>query len=228
MALTPNLVFTAVDQDGVQSTLTDSTVYGGANPDRNEVAVFLKAYKVDVDQVKSSLAIESFDPELATTFRVTNDVDGWYQFLFAIVDYWLIGTTYNEDDIVWSPTEDAFYLYINASPSAGNLVTNSTYFTEISDPTAYPDAPNIIFQQLDKVITYQTGVCFIKAASKHAKDYCDGDGCGCDTRLGRLYHKIRELFTNMGFNDVRGLYLEGEKNARLAEKYCSDCGCLND
>lgn len=231
MALTANLTRSAVTL--TQSTWLDETVYGGANPDRNEVALYLTAYKVDKDLVETVLTISSFDPEIVTTFTTTNGIDGYHKYYFVIVDNWLVGTEYSRYDLVWSPTENKFYEYINATPSTGNLVTNATYFSEVTDPTTKIanvgtalESGNLIYQVIEKVVSFATSICYTKAASKHAKEECSGGNCSCDSRLGRLYHRIRDLFALLALNEATGQFVEGEKNARLAEKYCDDCGCL--
>lgn len=235
MPLVGDLVRQTIVSPGTSSIWDDETIYGGANPDRNEVALYLTAYKVDEDQVESALDVTTFDPKTVTQFTTTNGIDGWHKYYFIIVDDWLVGTTYNQYDVVWSPTEEAFYQYINATPSAGNLVTNATYFVVVTDPSALiqdvgtaEEPGNIVYQVINKIVSFQTSVCYIKAASRHAKVSCSGGDCGCGTKLGRLYHKIRDLFNSLPLNESLGLFIEGEKNARLAEKWCDDCGCLTD
>lgn len=231
MPLIANLTRTAVTSS--TSTWTDNTIYGGANPNRNGVAVYLTAYKVDENLVETPLIVSNFDPELATTFTTTNGIDGYHKYNFVIIDNWLVGTTYNRYDLVWSTTENKFYEYTNATPSAGNLVTNLLFFTEVPDPTikianvgTATESGNLVYQVVSKVVSFATSICYIKAASKHAKESCSGSDCGCDSKLGKAYHKIRDLFANMAINESTGQYIDGEKNARLAEKYCDDCGCL--
>lgn len=233
MALTANLIRSAVTAPGTTSTWTDSTVYGGANPDRNEVALYLTAYKVDQAQVETALAVTTFDPEVVTSFITANGIDGWHKYYFVIVDYWLVGIEYEKYDLVWSPTENAFYEYINDTPSTGNLVTNATYFTVVSDPTVkianvgtVQESGNLVYQVINKILDYQTSICYLKAQSLKAKESCGCDDCGCDSRISRYAIKIRDLFANMTINETTGTYIDGEKNARLASKYCDDCGCL--
>lgn len=234
MALTADLVRTATTADGSSSTFTDETVYGTANPDRNEVAVYLTAYKVDEDLVETALTVTTFNPETATAFTVSNgSVDGWVKYNFVIVDNWLIGTTYTKYDLVWDTGQNAFYEYINDSDTAGNIVTNTTYWLVVADPTTkianvgtVTESGNLIYQVVNKVLSFQTSICYIKAQSLKAKECCGSDDCGCDSRLTRLATRIRDLFANLPLNESTGEYLQGEKNARLVEKYCDDCGCL--
>lgn len=233
MALTAALTRTSyVATTGTESIFTDATVYGGANPDRNEVAVYFTAYKVNTDLEESALTVDTFDPETATTFTAANGDDGWHKYYFVIIDNWLIGTTYNQYDLVWSTSENAFYEYTNATPSAGNLVTNATYFTVVPDPTIKianvdtdEESGNLIYQVLEYVVSYQTSICYMNAAIRNAKENCNGE-CDCDSRNYKQFVKIRNLFANLALNESQGKYLEGERSARLAEKYCDDCGCL--
>jgi len=233
MPLSPNLTRATIVSPGTQSIWTDNTVYDGANPLRTAVAVYLTAFKVDENQVETPLTVTSFNPKTATTFTTTNGVDGWHKYKFVIINDWLVGTTYNQYDLVWSPTLNAFYEYINPTPSAGNLVTNLTYFSPVSDPTTKianvgtsSNPGNLIYQVIDKVVSFQSSICYLKAASKHAIETCNGADCGCNTRIGKYYHWIRDLFALLAINETTGQFIEGEKNARLLEKYCDDCGCI--
>lgn len=233
MALTANLVRVAVTDDGSETTWEDQTVYGAPNPNRNEVAVYLTAYKVDKDSVKSPIQVDTINPATDDEFVTQNDVDGWYQYRFIIVNNWLIGTVYNRYDVVWSTAESKFYQYINVTSTSGNAVTNPAYFIELPDPTVVIDdlgteeePGNIVYQVINKILSYYTSVCYLKLSSQYAKDHCISGDCGCDNQAYKSLIKIRVLFYNLAFDEVQGKYVQGEKNARLAEKYCSDCGCI--
>jgi hypothetical protein len=233
MALTANLVRSSIVSPGIQSIWTDNTVYGGANPLRNAVALYLTAYKIDEDQVETALTVSSFDPETVTTFTTANTVDGWYRYYFVIVNYWAIGTIFNKYDLTYDPTANVFYQYIKDTSSSGNSLTNSTYFTPISDPSSVlknlntsTQTNNIAYQVIDKVVSYASSIYYIKAASKHAIETCSTGDCGCSTKIGMYYHYIRDLFALLAINETTGKFLEGEKNARLLEKYADDCGCI--
>lgn len=249
MALIPLLALTAVSQDGVTSTLTDGTIYGApTNPfqERTDVAVSLTAFKVDEDLVETTVPVTTFNPETATSFTITNDIDGRYKFYYIIVDRWLVGTNYNRYDLVWDEGQGAFYQYINASPSAGHPVTDLAYFLVITEPTTTlleigdPTEPgNITYQIYEYIIDYQTAKCYGTAAMADAKENCGYSGsssingstkssnCTCGSKSGKAVSRLRTLLAVMRIANTRGQYLEGERFARIAEKYCDDCGCLN-
>lgn len=233
MALEANLVRSEITGDGATSTWTDETVYGGSEADRNEVALFLTAYKTDSNQIETAITVESFNPEIVEEFITPNTIDGWYAYYFVIIANWNVAVEYEQYDLVWDTDEEQFYEYINATPSTGTVVTDTDYWEVVTDPTdkianvgTSSESGNLVYQVINKVVSFQTSICYIKAAAQFAKESCDGDDCGCETRLGKLFIKIRNLFANMGLNESQGLYQDGEKNARMAEKYCDDCGCL--
>jgi len=117
--MTLALTRTTYADDLSTSDWEDTSVYGGSNPDRNEGAVYLTAYKVDEDLVETAVTVTTFDPEVATTFTTANpdtSGDGHYKYYFIFADNWLIGTTYNQYDVVWSTSQNAFYEYTNGTP----------------------------------------------------------------------------------------------------------------
>lgn len=235
MALVSDLNRTAVAQDGSTSSWSDDTVYGGANPDRNEMAVYLTAYKVDEDLVETAVTVTTFDPEDATTFTTANAVDGHFKYYYSIIPRWDIAVEYNQYDLVWSVAEQAFYQYTNATPSTGNAVTDSNYFTSVTDPNTKiadvgtdEEPGNLIYEVVQKIVDYYGSVCFLKAGIQNAKETCATDTCNCDSRLGKYYHKIEDLFTSLSMYETTGRYTDGERAARLLEKYCDDCGCSNN
>lgn len=232
MALVANLIRTAVTVDGSQSTWTDSTVYGTSNPNRNEVAVYLTAQKVNETLVESALTVTTFDPEVVTVFTTTNDIDGHHRYKFVIIPNWLVGTTYNQFDLVWDPTLNAFYEFINSTPTAGIVVADVNYWVIVADPTTkianvgtISESGNLIYQIVDKIVDYATATCFVKLGIKNAKENCGGD-CSCDNKTYRTFTRIRNLLTSMRLDEAQGLWIAGERAARLAEKYCDECGCL--
>ena len=227
MALTPNLNRTAISE--LNSVFTDQTVYGGAEPLRSAVALFLTAFKVDENQIETPLTVNSFDPELVTQFTVSNGVDGYHIYYFIIVNNYSALVQYEQYDLVWDTTSNKFYEYINTTPSTGSAVTDPLYFTEVLDPTVKLKSQNIpgnvVYQIVRKIVTYQTSICNLKAGIQLAKEGCN-DGCGCGSKTGKYAMKIRNYYSVLLLNEATGQFIEGEKNARLAEKYCVDCGCL--
>jgi hypothetical protein len=233
MALIPQLYHSATSVDGSTSTITDTTVYGAPELERNEVAVWLSAAKVDESNLDTPLEVTTFDPETATEFIVTNTVDGRYRYYFVIAPNWSNVTTYELGDLVWSTTENAFYQYINSTPAAGNPVTG-TYFEIVADPSVLyiedeeTEPTNAYFLTYEWIVDYLTAKCYGTAQLKAAEEDCGGDcGCGCGGKTGKYASKLYVLLSVMRIANVRQRYNLGERYARTAEKYCDECGCLN-
>lgn len=233
MALIPNIYKDSSPEDGSYNVIGDHTVYGTPNDDRNEVAVFLTAYKIDVSLEETALIVEAFDPETATEFRVTNTVDGRYRYYFIIAPLYNIAIEYKKYDVVYSTVEETFYEYVNDTPSTGSSVTDLSYFKEVTDPTVKirdvgteAESDNIVYQVYELINGYNTAKCYALAVIEAAKDCSCNSDCGCDSKCNKALKKIRTLRAVMTVANARQMYMEGEKAARQAEKYCNDCGCL--
>lgn len=233
--MTLSLTRTAYAEDLSTSSWEDTSEYGGLNPDREDGAVYLTAYKVDEDLVETAVTVTAFDPATATTFTTANDIDGHYKYYFIFAIEWNGISTWEQYDVVWSADEEAFYEYINETPSAGNAVTDVNYWAVLEDPTTKiadvgtdEESGNLSYLVVQKVLDIYGSVCRLKSGIQFAKQKCENDDCGCDTRLGKYYTKIRNLFTSLAMYETTGRYTDGEKAARLLEKYCDDCGCLED
>jgi len=231
----PSISKTSVAADGSYSIVTDTTVYGPPNSDRNQVAVYFRATKVDEQLIESGLTIQAINPEAATTFQYENTIDGYYKYYFIIVPNYDIVPVYEQYDLVWDTGLNKFYQFINTTPTAGVLVTNTLYWAEVSDPTTKledvdTDAEplNIVYVITGDIADYQTAKCYATAVVKSAKEDCgQGKACGCGTKLGKAVSRLRILLSVMRICNVRGQYIEGERSARQADTYCDDCGCLN-
>lgn len=232
MALTASLTKGTVSADGTTTVWNDSTVYGGANPLRTQVAVFLTAKKLNEDLQETSLVVTTFDPELATSFTVTNTDDGWQKLNFVIINNWDGATTYDQYDLVWDTGQNKFYEYINTTPTSGNVVTNTTYWTVVTDPTTKianvgtaQEADNLVYQVVQNIDDHNTAKCFGNVMIKYSKEYCAPDLDSCDSNTEKWKKRIHTLLTDMRVANTRQLYLEGERAARAASVYCKECGC---
>lgn len=222
----------AVSADGTTTTIFDLYEYGAPNPDRADLAVYLTAYKVDTDLEETAVVIEAFDTLTVDEFLMTNGVDGRYKFKYVQIELWDVATEYEEFDLVYDEGEEAFYEYINATPSTGNVVTNATYWTEVTDPTSKIDnvgeaeeSGNLRYQVLEFILDYATAKCYGNVSVIVAKELCEAE-CNCSSKLCRSRNRLRTLLSVMRLSNTRQQYLQGERAAREAEKYCDECDCL--
>lgn len=232
MALTLNLVKSSVsviDTDTTYTNLTDSTAnYGtGGNPIRDAFAVFLAAFKVDVNLKETALSVQDYDPEDATTFVVVNSIDGHQKFKYCVIPRYTSATGYSLYDVVWSETEEKWYRaklggFSDIEPP------NTTYWEEIADPSELIDndgtseeSPNLQYQILETVLDISARQCLGQLAIDNSKEACDAN-CIKPNQLSKDVEALRSLVYWMQVADSRQLYTKGEKFARLSETYC---GC---
>lgn len=231
MALTPDFRISAVAADGSYVVLTDYTIYGSPNQVRNTVAVSMTAYKLSEQQVETTQVVATYNPETITNFQITNTIDGWVRYYCIIVDNFNIATVYNQYDLVWDATGNAYYQYIFATPSSGHTVSNTTYFSPVSDPTQYiryvglsNQVNNISYQVVNVVQRYQAYACYALIATKVAKDACLDD-CSPKNVLLNTFTRLDALLNAAVIDEIEQLYVAGERAMRLAERYCDDCDC---
>lgn len=245
MALTANIVRTAVSADGSESTWVDQTVYGSGNPDAADVGIFLDANKVDEQLVSSPLIVTptlggttytGYQTPGGGTFITKNGADGNTQYLFVIVPIWVTGTgVYIVNDMV--VFNNLAYKCIQAvSGSSTDPATDIVNWVSIVDPItligSWADTNNWAFQVQNKVLDFNTATCLAKLGIRDAQENCSDDcGCGggdcnCNNKTARTFSRVRSLLFSMRLDEAQQLFTAGERAARLAEKYCSDCGCL--
>lgn len=229
MALTLALEKTSISitDEITYTNLTDSTSdYGLAgNAARNTLAVFLTAYKVDIDLVETALTVATYDPETATTFTITNSIDGHQRFKFCVIPRYSASTTYLQYDVVWNGTDETWYRAKLNSFSA-IAPPNTTYWEVVSDPSTLIDndgtsseSQNLQYQILETVLDIAARQCLGGKAIDESKDACMKD-CVQTKQLSKDVDAIRSLVYWMQVADSRQLYTKGEKFARLADSYC--------
>jgi hypothetical protein len=84
MALTPILSFQAQNLSKLL-IVTDATVYGGSNLDRNEVEVTLQALKIKNNEVQTEYDL-TYDPLTVTAWSINIGGDGWYRLILTITE----------------------------------------------------------------------------------------------------------------------------------------------
>lgn len=214
-------------ETGSQTVIADSTSYGGVNPPRTSVAVEIRAVKIDTSQNETSLTVESYDPETVQSFTVNNTVDGWQRFYCSIIDDYDGVTIYNQYDVVYYPTTGLYYRSISSTPFSGILPTVTanwnpvTYDQIVAALGTDEEAQNVVTQIVQTVLSFASTQCLDDAVIKSAMEGCCG---GCNDKQTEL--KKQDLFTltyAMNVASSREMYLQGEKFAREAETYCTNC-----
>lgn len=231
MALVPDFRKDTVSADGVYCFLVDHTVYGGANPARNTLALATTAYKISEDLTEALIVVAAYDPLTVTQFQITNTIDGWVKFYVVLVTKYTTTVTpvSNKYDVVYDTVTLKYYTYINNTPTASTLVTNPIYWQIITDPTSVlkniglsTQTNNISYQIVNSINTFQIEKCYNAVTVQAAKEECD---CGCDTtntsRTSKLYAKLDVLLNAAKIDDATQKYVAGERACATALTYCN-------
>jgi hypothetical protein len=119
--------------------LNDTTVYGGANDDRNERANTLFVTKTDENGVRTLVTItpDTADPVTVSSWTVLSELDGWYEKLMASVKVHVADQSYASAGIVLY-SAGVFYKTKQADPAFNNP-PNAMYYDVITAASLYTD-----------------------------------------------------------------------------------------
>lgn len=138
----------SVQSDASVFSISNTTVYGGANPLRNAGGEVMLAVRTDFESNESFLTVNSAPFDSKLTYDITNSEDGYYHFELLRFTNYSGSTTYVAEvkdingvittyaSVVYYPVNQKFYKAILPSNSGSpQLPTNSLYWQEITDFT---------------------------------------------------------------------------------------------
>lgn len=155
MALTWILTKGNIASDASSFRITDETVYGGANADRNQRANFFFCPKTDENgnRTLQDLVANTDDPLTVSYWTVTSTLDGWVEKLLASVSLY-DAAGYAEAGIVLY-YNGVLYKTKSAVPPS-TAPPNGTYYDVISSASLYTtelDNDSIDWAQQDDLMT---------------------------------------------------------------------------
>jgi len=208
-----------ITADRTTATVIDGTVYGGSEPARNLVLVFLTGDKRNADNTIASvltLTPNDTDPTIVSSwsYDYTSTGDGWVNYFFVIIsDIYDSGTTYDIYDAVYdSSTKLVYRSKIDAN--LGNVLSDTNSWELITDPSSLAlnkDQPNeslnissIVYQ---RVLTFNSQYGYGNFVSENASGCC-GD-CG-DTEAVATYSLLSLLVNGAIQADYQTLLPQGQ------------------
>jgi hypothetical protein len=132
MPLSPDFSV-GISGDRAAVTLNDQTTYGGANPERSDLYVFVNLYKVNYANVRTKIptAGNDLDPLTDVSWVGNYDIDGHYKWAYvAIPDYSGL-TSYSKYDAVFA--DDKVYRS-KVDLNQGESPLDTDFWEEIEDP----------------------------------------------------------------------------------------------
>jgi hypothetical protein len=219
MALVSALSALSFSSDADTATITDAVVYGGANPLRAAVAVFIEGWKMDADSESTAITITNTAPDSATTWTFESDEDGWYKVRQYIIPNWNILTAYTTGQVVYYTNGN---VYRAIASSTGNLPTNTTYFTEVEfNDATVDDANNVITGYKDYLVIEHGKKCAGEAVAAWSKDE-DCGSCKKVELMASWLQKDALVYAAERFAAI-SLFNKAEAIARKLETYCESC-----
>jgi hypothetical protein len=226
LTLTPQIGTITKTDDGSTTQILDSTNYGSPEVERNTKAVYLLAFKVDEELEETALTIETYDPETVTEWVVENTTDGHQKFVLLVVQIYQALEQYEANDVVFY--NDLLYRNVSGGNLTGTTPGTDANWSAVTSAEVYAlidtaeEAPNLLLEVVQTVLTFAAQQCLGTIAAQHAKENCGGT-CG-DSRLKDKFDELWTLIYVANIASTRGKYTEGERQMRMAETYC-DCGC---
>ena len=215
MELSPDFSV-SLDTNRLGGTITDSTTYGGANPARADLLVFLSGFKLDASQDETALTVTGNDEDPATdtswTFNIT--ADGAFKFCWVAIPEYAGGTTYARYDAVYS---GAVVYRSKSSGNVGQSVSDTTYWEVISDPADLANNKGSATESLNI-----TSTIYLRTLTPNGQYYFanylsdEADPDTLDDSLQK-YNIWRWLLDAAAVADSRSEVEEGERICRIIE-----------
>lgn len=205
--------------DEYQGVITDDTVYGtGGNPARADGVLYMTGEKLNYDSsVDYEIDIETYDPEIVTTFTFTIVKDGWNQYTIVFIPEYDNGATYALYDAVY---ESGVVYRATQAGFSGQTPPNSSYWEIISEPTSLAandgtatESANIAFEIFNIIIYPFAKKLFGDSAENYAIQCC---GTFKDVEEFTAYKELGAIVKALQASNTRSRYASGERISRYA------------
>ena len=226
MALELKVTLSALSADCATQTRIDETVYGGAELLRNQLAIFLIAYKKGLpDEEDEPLVVTGNDNDPLTDVSwVISDTtkDGWYSTPMYAVPIYDGAGNYTIDQVVYYAGSLWKCL---ASVSGVPPDSNPNFWDQITlDDPAVELADNVQFDYFNEIVTCRGDKCYAAVVTAAANKGCC-EGCS-DAELKQTYERL-DLLLNAVFSNCTQLkYAEAEEVVRNVINICEKSKCI--
>lgn len=149
----PQTIITEINNvaaDLSTAELADLTVYGGANPDRDELALFLYLYKRAADLTDTAVTVSNTDPLNVTAWSFTLAGDGWYRAILFEFPIWAAGT-YSLNNCVYH--SGAYYKANTSTTGTPGVSADWDLITDILAEVLNLSSSNVVIGQTNNFTT---------------------------------------------------------------------------
>ena len=213
MALTFTDTYTQ-NVTGLTGLITNTTVYGGANQDRNEAAEYRLWAKLNSAGVRTYYNPDQGDVLNQLTYTVGSTLSGWFQDILLRIQFYDSGANYvaqvtNSQGVITTYASiiySAGKVYKSRIDSIGQSPSNTTYFTEVPFESLYTllSNTNIEVKVTDHYVDAQI--------NQQLSSLFSSKNCGCQLEdltyivgLDALKISADAEFSNADYNDGQEL-----------------------
>ncbi len=220
----------SITVDRKTAGIQDTTVFGGSNPARNTVLVFLSGNKVNFDNTIAQALVltpDSTDAFVVANWNYPYPTDGWFQFFYVIIKAaYSGGTTYNKYDAVYDSSTQIVYRSLIDS-NVGNALSDTSSWEVITAPSLLAqnkgeanESLNIESTIYQRVFSYNSQYLYGSFVADNSEACC-GD-CG-DLEADAKYDLFSLWLNGIRIDDDRSLLPQGEVIARRIESNFGSC-----
>lgn len=231
MTLDIALAYDSITSDRLTGTIKDNTVYGGSNPVRSVLLLNMTGYKMKYDAtVDQSLTVTGNTGNPLTDSQWTFNVpkDGWFRFLFVVVQAYSSGTTYAQYDAVYNSSTKVTYRSLQ-NGNIGQSLSNTSYWEVISDPSSLAnnkgetnESLNINSDIYEIIISANAEYSFANQISITS----DEGGDAAREQNVTLYELLGVLVDGEYIRSDRNQFSQGERLARRIQTITTEAGLL--
>lgn len=230
MALVLRLEYTSINSDGTQITITDATGnydastnpggYGTPNPDRSDIALFLRAYvkRFDgSDTITDTLLTDTpndTDPTAVASWLVDVDKQGWHQMDLYGLNLYSTSILLNVNEIVWNAGTQQLIRILTRSGSGPYTYTYTTATLADLENSDYTTAYTAV---LNSLVIPELCVCENKAVLFWSRTESEADFDKYLTIDGML-KAANYSFSNQDYTNAQA----------IVENVEDKCDCLNN
>jgi len=213
-----SLSISTISSDRLVATLIDSTVFGGANPARSAVGVYVIVQKLDSTTAVTETLVATGNagtPQSDVSWTFPIGSDGWYRILYIAPEDYDVAETYALYDVSQDPATSIVYRSKQNGNIGHALVDTSwwevvTALVALNNGTA-TESVNLNSTVYSVILTPNAEYEYANAISE-AGDICCSDNCDLEQLF--VYIKLGALLDAMYVCSDRAEYPQAEIIAR--------------
>lgn len=215
--------FTITDQTGLYDVNSNLGGYGGINPARADLALYMIGYKYreSTDDENITALINNSDPNNVEYWEIPNSEDGYYYFNVLAVNVWDAAISYAVGDLVFY--QQVFYkaLAINLNSAPSDINTDWEEVADMEDETENTSLVNNT--RYDMVFTCRIEACYGKIV--HDSEAICAGCTDCTGQSLQLYMRLDGLFQSVFIHIDQDNWAKADKIVRLMIGFCKKTNC---